>query len=247
MSGTVGTIVGFIIVGGLLILAFLSPFLMGRLLRKLKKRYLPIKHRITPESQQVINAMDPEALAMLTNHLKHFNQKMSVTRGWVTPSFLMEAYFPETHTFDPDVSVDEMLDYFDKDYPRRAALRTYVLDSCELLKDGGYAIGISRLYEGGDTSRVRYILTKDRATGQWYMDHISRQFVGAIAEQFTTSRNTTLYELLLEEGGALAYESEKPVPGISVGDRVMADGYLVTHETLEGHIYYRLLRMDKLQ
>ncbi|GMK40606.1 hypothetical protein PCCS19_36620 [Paenibacillus sp. CCS19] len=247
MGSTVGTIMGIIIVGGLFVLALLTPFLLGRLLKKLKKRYLPVKQRITPESQQVMNAMDPEALAMLTNHLKHFNQKMSVTRGWVTPSFLMEAYFPETHTFDPDVSVDEMLRYFDNDYARRSALRSYVLDSYELLKDGGVAVGISRLYEDGGTTHVRFILTKDKATGRWYMDHISRQFAGEIVEQLTTSRNTTMYELQLEEGGGLAYESEKPVPGISVGDKVMADGYLVTHETLEGNIYYRLLRMDKLQ
>ncbi|RED51162.1 hypothetical protein [Cohnella lupini] len=242
-----GMIVGIIVVGGLILLAFLAPSLIGKLLRKLKKRYLPLKQRHTPESQQVMNAMDSEALATLTNYIKHFNRKMSVSREWLTPSFLMEAYFPETHTFDPNISVDAMLSYFDNNYPRRTALRSYALDSYELLKDGSIAVGISRLYERGGASHVRYIVTKDVATGRWYMDHISRQFVGKIVEQFLTSRNTTLYELLLEEGGTLAYESEKPIPGISVGDRVMADGYLVTQETLDGHIYYRLLRMDKLQ
>lgn len=244
MGNIIGGIIGIIIVVGLIILAFMAPFLMEGWKKRLKKRWIPVKHRITPESQQVIQSMDSGAYEALIQHMNHFNRKMSMSKEWMTSSFLKEAYFPETHTFDPSVTVEMMLRHFDKSYPRRAGIRYFALDSSEPLKNGSIAVGITRVYEDKTTSRVRYILTKKDS--RWYLDHISRQFHGIIEEITRTSRNTTMYELLLEEGGSLMYESQAPVPGITAGDRVLADGYLMTEETLEGLVYYKLLQMDKL-
>lgn len=241
-----GIIVILILIAISLYLVFWFPYVVRGWIGLYKKK-LAIRHIQTPESQEVLNTLDPHVLETLLRHMNGFNRKMSTYRDFMTPAFLKEAYFPETHSFDPDVTVDTMLKYFDADYPNRTGLKSYFFDSSEILPDGSIAVGVSRLYHDGETSRIRYILSKDLTTGQWSMDHISRNYTGKVVEQLESSRGTQLYAIEIDDEIQLVYESQRAIPNIQLGDSVYVDGYLVTHESLDGYYYYRLLKMHRIE
>ncbi|CAM4377460.1 hypothetical protein [Paenibacillus tarimensis] len=237
--------IGIVVAVGLY-LVFWFPKVVKGWIDAFKKR-LPVRHYATTESQQVMNEMEPGALNVLLLYMNGFNRKMSTHRDIVTPAFLKEAYFPETDTFDPDVPFETMIEYFDNDYPNRPGIKSYFFDSMERLSDGSIAVGTSRLYHSGGTSRIRYIVTQNSVTGHWYMDHIARNFTGTLIDRFETSRGTQMYVLEFEEDSYLLYETANNVPGVQVGDFIYAEGYLVTDEELDGSPYYRLTQMHRLE
>ncbi|MCY9662438.1 hypothetical protein P5G65_32215 [Paenibacillus chondroitinus] len=205
------------------------------------------RHSSVADSMYTVDkgpAMPDEVREVIQQFFRTYNH-FKGARSLQTDTFIKEVFYATKQDPKDQRSVEEMEAYIQHKNVLRLRLKSYVIDEYLSLGEKICMIGVTREFSNNHKNRVLYFLIKEN--NSWKFHHIARSHHGTILDKFQVKEQTGF--VVGNDKAALLFlthSSSLDASTFITGDYVHAEGYLEVEQEPSSHLYYRVVRMNRV-
>lgn len=205
------------------------------------------RHSSTADSMYTVDkglAMPDEVREVIQQFFRTYNH-FKGARNLQTDTFIKEVFYATKQDPRDQRTIEEMEAYIQHKNVLRLRLKSYVIDEYLSLGEKVCMIGVTREFSNNVRNRVLYFLIKEDQS--WKFHHIARSHHGTILDKFQIKEQTGF--VVGNDKAALLFlthSSSADASTFITGDYVHAEGYLEVEHEVSSHLYYRVVRMNRV-